>query len=286
MDRLLQYMKETAAAVRHRLESLLPYAGLPPETLHEAMRYAVLGGGKRIRPLLALACCDAVRGDAAARARALDAGCALELLHCYHLVHDDLPCMDNDAMRGKRLTCHKAFGETTAILAGDALQALAFRTMAGAAGNFAAVAVAEMAAAAGSTGMIGGQMLDFEGEGKQQALEVIERIDRWKTGALFTACCRVGALLGGADEEALARLTAYGDAIGMLYQIADDIRDSSGDTSEKKLTYPAALGMDGAREAVARKSLEAKNAILAFDKEALHLRLLADFLRERVVNGK
>jgi geranylgeranyl pyrophosphate synthase len=125
-------------------------------------------------------------------------------------------------------------------------------------------------------------MLDFEGEGKPQELEEIERIDRWKTGALFTACCRIGAILGGADAAALDSLTAYGDAIGVLHQIADDIADHSGDAGGNKLTYPAALGMDGAREAVARKSAEAKNAILDFGKEALHLRLLADYLLDRV----
>ncbi len=285
MDRLKRFMRETGDAVRLRLEAILPYADLRPENLHEAMRYAVLGGGRRLRPILALAAFDAVGGGAEARPRAIDAGCALELMHCYRIVHDDLPCMDNDSMRRNRLTCHKAFGETTAILVGDALQALAFRTLAGASGSLASETVAEMACAVGSTGMVGGQFLDFEGEGKSQVLEEIERIDRWKTGALFTACCRIGAILGGADEEALASLTAYGEAIGVLHQIADDIADdtadSSGDVHGKKLTYPAALGMEGAREAITEKSIEAKDAILDFGKEALHLRLLADFLLDR-----
>ena len=286
MDRLKQFMKETVETVGRRLEAVLPYADLRPENLHEAMRYAVLGGGKRLRPILTLAAYDAVKGEPSTRFRAVDAGCAVELMHCYRLVHDDLPCMDNDTMRRNRLTCHKAFGETMAILVGDALQALAFKVLAESAGPFAARTVVEMASAAGSTGMVGGQVLDFEGEGKSQDLEAIERIDRWKTGALFTACCRVGAILGGADADALASLTTYGDAIGVLYQIADDIADHSGDTHGEKLTYPAALGLDGAREAVARKSIEAKDAILDFGKEALHLRLLADFLLDRVNQDK
>ncbi|MCD8349141.1 MAG: polyprenyl synthetase family protein [Planctomycetaceae bacterium] len=293
MDRLLAYMKEMAATAEKRLELLLPYADLRPENLHEAMRYSVLGGGKRLRPLLTMAAFEAAGGQESERPRALDAGCAVELLHCYSLVHDDLPAMDNDSMRRNRLTTHKAFGETTAILVGDALQALAFKVLAESAGPRAGRAVVELANAAGSTGMVGGQMLDFEGEGKQQVLEDIERIDRWKTGALFTVCCRLGAIMAGADDTALASLTEYGNAIGLLYQISDDIMDLTA-TAEKlgktpgkdkvvgKLTYPAALGVDGARTAVMEKSVQAKDAILGFDKQALYLRLLADYLLDRI----
>lgn len=293
MDRLLRFMKETADVVEKRLETILPFADLRPENLHEAMRYSVLGGGKRFRPLLTLAAYDAAGGPAMDRQTALDGGCAVELLHCYSLVHDDLPAMDNDTMRRNRLTTHKAFGETLAILVGDALQALAFRVMGEAGGAVAGRVVMELANAAGSTGMVGGQVLDFEGEGKSQILEEIERIDRWKTGSLFTCCCRVGAILAGADEQALASLTGYGDAIGVLYQISDDILDVTAnaaklgktpgkDKAVGKLTYPAALGLAGAREAVLGKSVQAKNSIKSFDKEALYLRLLADYLLDRV----
>lgn len=293
MDRLKAFMKEVAEATDKRLEMMLPYADLRPEELHEAMRYAVLGGGKRLRPLLTLAAYDAAGGAVSGREGALDAGCAVELLHCYSLVHDDLPAMDNDSMRRNRLTCHKAFGETLAILVGDALQALAFKVLATAAGSRAGKVVVEMAEAAGSTGMVGGQVLDFQGEGKTQELEEIERIDRWKTGALFTCCCRVGALLADADDSSLARLTDYGNAIGVLYQISDDILDVTanidklGKTPGKdcvvgKLTYPAALGVDGARDAVLNKSMQAKDAVRDFGKEALHLRLLADYLLDRI----
>ena len=293
MDRLLQFVKDTAEEVEKRLESIIPFADLRPENLHEAMRYSVLGGGKRLRPMLTLAAYDAAGGGTGERYRALDAGCAVELMHCYSLVHDDLPAMDNDAMRRNRLTTHKAFGETIAILVGDALQALAFKVLAESAGRIAGLAVVELANAAGSTGMVGGQVLDFEGEGKTQVLEEIERIDRWKTGSLFTCCCRIGAILAGSDAEQVEALTEYGNAIGVLYQISDDIMDLTAnaeklgktpgkDSAVGKLTYPAALGVDGAREAVLQKSVEAKYAIRDFGKEAVHLRLFADYLLDRI----
>lgn len=293
MDRLLAYMKETAAAVEKRLDAILPFADMRPENLHEAMRYSVLGGGKRLRPLIALAAYDAAGGSAANRGRALDAGCAVELMHCYSLVHDDLPTMDNDSMRRNRLTTHKAFGETMAILVGDALQALAFKVMGEACGPRTGAVVIELAQAGGSTGMVGGQVLDFEGEGAEPDLDVIERIDRWKTGALFICCCRVGAIIAEAGPEALEALTEYGKAIGVLYQISDDILDVTASESKLghtpgkdkavgKLTYPAALGLEGARQMVTEKSGQALDAIHDFGKEALYLRLLADYLQDRV----
>ncbi len=293
MDRIKKFMREVGEASDKRLENILPFADLRPAVLHEAMRYSVLGGGKRLRPVLTLAAFDAACGAPERRARALDAGLAIELLHAYSLVHDDLPAMDNDTMRRNRLTCHKAFGETIAILVGDALQALAFKTMAIASGEMAVETVVELGAAAGSTGMVGGQVLDFEGEGKSQILEDIERIDRWKTGSLFTCCCRIGGIMAEADDQAMRALTAYGDAIGVLYQISDDILDVTanqaklGKTPGKdriagKLTYPAALGIEGASAMVAEKSAQAKHAIQDLGKEALHLRLLADFLLDRI----
>ncbi|MDR3077467.1 MAG: polyprenyl synthetase family protein [Planctomycetota bacterium] len=292
MDRLMAFMRETAARAEARLEELIPYADLRPDTLHEAMRYSALGGGKRLRPILLLASYDAVGGSGQGRLAALDAGCAAELLHCYSLVHDDLPAMDNDSLRRNRLACHKAFGEAEAILAGDALQALAFQVLAQAAGPLAAEAVAELARAAGSTGMVGGQMLDLEGEGKEQRLEEIELIDRWKTGAVFTCCCRLGALLGGGGDNQREALSAYGGAIGTLYQISDDILDITAgadklgktpgkDSKAGKLTYPAALGLEGARETLAERHALAQGALRDFGSEALHLRLLADFLLDR-----
>lgn len=293
MDRLLQFIKESSAVVEERLEALMPYADMRPETLHEAMRYSVLGGGKRLRPILTLAAYDAAGGSPAERHRALDGGCAVELVHCYSLVHDDLPSMDNDSMRRNRLTTHKAFGEAMALLVGDALQALAFRVLGDSAGPLAGRTVSELARAAGSTGMVGGQVLDLDGEGKAQNIEEIERIDRWKTGSLFTCCCRIGGILAGADADAMKALTGYGDALGVLYQISDDIMDRTKnvgdlgktpgkDAAAGKLTYPAALGLEGAREAVLRKSVEAGSAIRDFGREALHLRLLLDYLVDRI----
>ncbi|MCL2000583.1 MAG: polyprenyl synthetase family protein [Planctomycetes bacterium] len=293
MDRLLAFITAVSAAADQRLDHFLPHADLRPENLHQAMRYSVLVGGKRLRPLLTLSAYDASDGDIANRDQALDAGCAIEFLHAYSLVHDDLPAMDNDAIRRNRLATHKAFGETTAILVGDALQALAFKVMAAAGGELAGWVVTELARAAGSTGMVGGQTLDLEGEGKPQVLEEIERIDRWKTGALFTCCCRVGAILAGANDDKLAALTHYGDAIGVLYQISDDLMDLTADPGKLgkmpgkdlqagKLTYPAALGIEGAKEALFRKGGEAKCAVRHLGKEALYLRLLADYLMERM----
>ena len=292
MDRLLAYMRETAARTEARLEELIPHPDLRPGVLHEAMRYSTLGGGKRLRPTLLLASYDASGGHDAGRPAALDAGCAVELLHSYSLIHDDLPVMDNDSMRRNRLACHKAFGEAAAILAGDALQALAFQVLAEAAGPLAAGAVAELAKAAGSAGMTGGQMLDLEGEGKEQRIEEIELIDRWKTGALFSCCCRLGAMLGGAGDGRLEALSGYGAAIGALYQISDDILDITAgadklgkspgkDGKAGKLTYPAALGLEGAREVLAGKHALALAAIGGFGNEAIHLRLMADFLLDR-----
>lgn len=293
MDRLKKFMADTAVLTEKRLEHILPFADLRPEVLHEAMRYSVLLGGKRLRPVLTMAAFDASRGAPERRACALDAGCAVELLHAYSLVHDDLPAMDNDTMRRNRLTTHKAFGETIAILAGDALQALAFGTGAAADPDKAGTAVAELAKAAGSTGMVGGQVLDLEGEGKNPDLEEVERIDRWKTGSLFTCCCRLGCIMAEGSGHQLAALTNYGHAIGVLYQITDDIMDITanqdklgkapgGDRQVGKLTYPAALGLDGATEMALRKSVEAKDAVQDFGKEALFLRLLADYMVDRI----
>ncbi|MDR1534348.1 MAG: polyprenyl synthetase family protein [Planctomycetota bacterium] len=296
MDRLRRFMREVAAQAETRLEGMLPYPDLRPETLHQAMRHAVLGGGKRLRPVITLAAFTAAGGREEDRPGALDAGCAIELLHCYSLTHDDLPAMDNDTLRRNRLTCHKAFGEAMAILAGDALHTLAYGTLARASGPLAADTVAELSRAAGSTGMAGGQALDLEGEGKRQVVEEIERIDRWKTGSIFTCCCRIGAILAGAGDSRLAALSAYGDALGVLYQISDDILDLTAgaetigktpgkDRNAGKLTYPAALGLDGARAVMGEKRALALDAIGDFGREALYLRLFADFLAERIVPG-
>ncbi len=290
MDRLKKFIEELGPEVEQRLAKLLPYNDQRPQALHEAMRYAVLGGGKRLRPIIAAAAFTA--GGGGDRSPVIDAGCAVELIHAYSLVHDDLPAMDNDVMRRNRLTCHKAFGEATAILVGDALQALAFEVLAGCAGSYAALAVTELAKASGSVGMVGGQMLDMENEGKEQNIDEIERIDKWKTGALITCCCRLGGLFAKVDDAVMQSLTQYGNAIGVMYQITDDLLDLTVDQEQMgkatgkdgksgKLTYPAALGVEEAREKAEEMNGAAKHAIKDFGKEALYLRLLADYLLNR-----
>lgn len=290
MDRLTRFMDDMIKGIDNRLSALLPYTDQRPEVLHEAMRYAVLGGGKRIRPIIAVASFLAAGGSG--DEGALDAGCSVELIHAYSLSHDDLPAMDNDDMRRNRLTCHKAFGEATAILVGDALQALAFEVLALAAGDKAGPAVAELAKSSGSVGMVGGQMLDIEGEGKEQNIEEIERIDRWKTGALITSCCRLGGIFAGADKAKMDALTEYGKALGVMYQITDDLLDLTADmkamgkatgkdAKKGKLTYPAALGVEEAKDLAEKNNNIAQHAIKDFGKEALYLRLLADYLLDR-----
>jgi geranylgeranyl pyrophosphate synthase len=286
-------MAEVGKETNARLSEILPRKDQRPEVLHEAMRYAVLGGGKRIRPVVTLAAFHAAAPEGAGREKVLDAGCAVELLHAYSLVHDDLPAMDNDALRRNRLTCHKAFGEATAILVGDALQCLAFDVMAQAGGDKAEVAIRELAQASGSLGMVGGQMLDMEGEGKHQDVQEIELIDRWKTGALITACSRLGGIFAGASDARLERLTQYGRAIGFMYQICDDILDTTAtsqqlgkatrkDDKAGKLTYPGALGEKEARAMAQKRGVEAQQIIREFGKEGLYLRLLCDYLLDRI----
>ncbi|MDR0361773.1 MAG: polyprenyl synthetase family protein [Planctomycetota bacterium] len=286
----MQFLQGLGPEIEGRLTKLLPFADQRPESLHEAMRYSVLGGGKRLRPALTLASFLAAGGGS--RTAVVDAACAIEFLHAYTLVHDDLPAMDNDAMRRNRLTCHKAFGEGLAILVGDALQALAFETLAAASGDKADRTVVELAKAAGSLGTVGGQALDLEWEGKNQDPEIIERIDRWKTGSLIACCCRMGCIFAGGDGEKYAKLNEYGEAAGVMYQICDDLLDHAeteqdvakprgADKEREKQTYPAAIGVEAARELAVKKSAEAKRAIKDFGREALYLRLLADYLLER-----
>ncbi|MCC4594369.1 polyprenyl synthetase family protein [Xanthomonas campestris pv. phormiicola] len=240
------------------LDAHLPAAAAAPQRLHAAMRHATLGGGKRMRPLLvyatgALFTADEARLDAPAL--------AVELIHAYSLVHDDLPAMDDDALRRGRPTVHIAFDEATAILAGDALQSLAFALLAGADGADAALRVRwlqTLAEAAGAAGMCGGQALDIDATGTVQPLADLQRMHALKTGALIRASVRLGALGGGADAAALAQLDAFASALGLAFQVRDDILDieasseqlgktAGKDAAQAKSTYPALLGMDGAK---------------------------------------
>jgi geranylgeranyl diphosphate synthase type II len=247
--------------VEATLERLLPDASEPPESLHRAMRHSMFPGGKRLRPMLALLACRIASGDPE---RALVPAAGLECLHTYSLIHDDLPCMDDDDLRRGRPTCHVVFGEALAILAGDALQALAFAAVAEAGG----AAVQVLARAAGSLGMVGGQVGDVEAEGAPPTLDRAQWIHDRKTGALITASLEIGVLAGGGTPALREALREYGARIGRAFQIADDCLDETGaaaelgkrpgqDRSHGKLTYPAAIGLEASLAEARRLSAEA-----------------------------
>jgi len=255
------------------------------------MHYAVLGDGKRVRPLLALAAHGAVGG---AGDGVLAAAGAVELIHCYSLVHDDLPAMDDDALRRGRPTCHVAFDEATAILVGDGLQALAFGWLAEAPlpAETRARLVAELAAAAGPSGMVGGQQADMEAAAGPRDLDHLRYIHAHKTGALLTCAVRMGAIAGGAGAEALTALTAFGERIGLAFQVADDVLDVTADTgrlgktagkdaAQNKLTFPALVGLDAARTMAATLKDEALARLERFGEAAEPLRQLAAYVVER-----
>jgi geranylgeranyl pyrophosphate synthase len=255
---LTDALRRFAQRVEGVLDRALPPASQPPQRLHEAMRYSVLGGGKRIRPMLAYAATVAL-GAPVARADA--AAAAVEIIHAYSLIHDDLPAMDDDDLRRGKPTCHVAFDEATAILAGDALQALAFEVLAGAdcADGTRVEMLRRLAAACGAEGMAGGQALDLAAVGQQLTLAELERMHVHKTGALIRASVALGCLSSGkAGDGILAPLERYGHSVGLSFQIRDDILDVEGDTevigkqrgadaARDKPTYPAILGMDAAR---------------------------------------
>jgi len=275
---LAAYRADRAPRVEAFLEALLPSSEIAPQSLHAAMRHAVLSGGKRLRPLFAMAAAEAV---GAAPERALPVAAAVELIHAYSLVHDDLPCMDDDALRRGLPTVHVAYGEAVAVLAGDALQALAFETLANAArGHDAepvAAALRELARAAGPEGLVGGQVddLDFAKGGSN---EVVESVHRRKTAALFAAAVAGGALLGGADGTAVEALRAFGMEVGIGFQIADDLEDEHEDSPCSSL---AALGSEGARARSEELLAGALSRLEAWGGRAEILRELARFAVRR-----
>lgn len=284
-----------ARLINEALERYLPSEKTPPEIIHRAMRYSVLSGGKRLRPALVLGAAEAVGGRVEA---VLQAACGIELIHCYSLVHDDLPAMDDDDLRRGRPTTHKVFGEAIAILAGDALLTLGFELLARA-GLEAGVSpvdalrvVREVAVAAGSEGMVGGQVLDITASVEHPVAEVVEEIHRRKTAALFVASVRTGAILSRASDEALAALTRFGTALGLAFQITDDILDVVGeeakmgkragkDLQKRKLTYPGVFGLEAACEQARAAAMEALEAIKDFGSAAAFLRGAAEFVLSR-----
>ena len=278
--------------VEARLVSELPRGDESPERLHQAMRHAVLGGGKRLRPMLVYAAGCATGADETL----LDApAAAVELVHAYSLVHDDLPAMDDDDLRRGRPTVHVAFDEATAILAGDALQALAFAALAGETRAGAELRVAWLAAladAAGARGMCGGQALDMDGTGATLSLPELERLHALKTGALIRAAVRLGALAGTVDAGTLSRLDEFAAALGLAFQIRDDILDieasseqlgktAGKDQAQSKSTYPALLGRDGAADALAAQVRRMDAALAGLPGELAPLRALATMAVER-----
>lgn len=291
---LQAYLSERAQLLEEHLERCVPLEPGPAEVLREAMRYSLLGGGKRLRGILLLAACEVVGG---VLEEALPAACAIEMIHAYSLIHDDLPCMDNDDFRRGKPTNHRVFGEANAVLAGDALLTDAFTLMAEKGQQSAhperyLEAIFELARAAGSSGMVAGQAADMAAEGRRVDLATVEYIHHRKTGALLRAALRCGGILGGASPKELASLTRYGEAFGLAYQITDDLLDILGnaavigkkvhaDTARGKATYPAVAGIEAARERVAIALQEAREAIALFGPRGEALAALADFVASR-----
>jgi geranylgeranyl diphosphate synthase, type II len=289
------YQAQCQRRVDAALDALLQPPGAELQRLYQAMRYSVVNGGKRVRPLLVYAACEALGGQAQ---DADGAACAVELIHAYSLVHDDLPAMDDDDLRRGQPTTHKAFDEACAILAGDGLQSLAFEVLADARRNphdaeLRLAMIAALAQAAGPAGMVGGQAIDLGSVGQQLGQAALETMHRHKTGALIEASARLGALASGrADEAALKSLHAYARAIGLAFQVQDDILDVESDTAtlgktqgkdeaNHKPTYPALLGLEQAKAYALELRDQALHALRAFDNSAEPLRELARYIVER-----
>jgi len=288
-----QYIAEQQKCIETALDRCIPPESQDPSTIHRAMRYSLFAGGKRIRPLLAIASAQAIH-DAPAGIES--AACALELIHTYSLIHDDLPALDNDDLRRGRPTCHKVFGDAIAILAGDALLTLAFEVLSKLEGVDAERRirlVTELATAAGTAGgMIGGQVNDLEGEGKPPTSELLESIHRAKTGALLRASVRMGAIYAGANAGQLAALTSFGEHAGLAFQIVDDLLDveqssealgktAGKDARQKKITFPAVYGLDLSHKMAEKERLAAHAALASLGERGERLKQLADLIVHR-----
>ncbi len=293
---LKSYLKERCTIVDEALERHLPRESELPVSVHRSMRYSVFAGGKRIRPVLMLASCEAVGGTPDL---ALPAACAMEMIHTYSLIHDDLPAMDDDDFRRGRPTNHKVFGEAIAILAGDALLTEAFILMSSP--EYAAKVgasrllpvIQEIGFCAGSRGMVGGQVVDMESEGQKDIdLATVQYIHTHKTGALMKASVKAGAILGGAEGDALAAMTRYGEAIGLAFQIADDIldiegtteqigKDAGSDQARGKATYPAVMGLADSKRRAQELVEIALESLAPFGEKAEPLREIARYIVSR-----
>lgn len=283
------------AKLKNRIEAALDESLGPekPEILREAMRYSLLAGGKRLRPILCLAACELSGSDTE---KAIPTAVALEMIHTMSLIHDDLPSMDNDDLRRGRPTNHKVYGDAIAILAGDALLTRAFEMVSirtsGVPAERLLKVVGELSLVSGAPGLVGGQVVDLESEGKEVDLETLEYIHLHKTGALLKACVICGALIGGADEELIKALRIYARGIGLAFQIIDDILDVTsssevlGKTAGKdlvadKTTYPKLLGLDESRKRANQLIIEAKGVLEPWKDKAAPLLALADYITNR-----
>ena len=283
------FFEEDRQAVDEQLEKLLPGETVQPPSIHTAMRYSVFAGGKRMRPIL---CLETARIFTTEVSSALLPGCAIEFIHTYSLIHDDLPALDNDDLRRGKPTCHKKFGEATAILAGDALLTLAFETIAAApvSAERRVAMVTEIASAAGTVnGMVGGQVADMEAEGKPVGPEMLEYIHRSKTAALIRASITAGAICAGAPAEDVARLRRFGDTIGWAFQVTDDILDveessaalgktAGKDIAQQKATYPAVFGLERSHQIAKELADKAIAELETYGERADRLRTIAEFL--------
>jgi len=292
---LKAYLEERRKLVNRALEAYLPAVRGPAFRVVQAMHYSLFVGGKRLRPILCLAAAEAVGGDAG---EALPVAAALEMIHTYSLIHDDLPAMDDDDLRRGQPTCHKKFDEATAILAGDGLLTEAFRLLADSASRFEGreamllELIELLGKAAGYQGMVGGQMLDLMAERRKVTLKELETIHRHKTGALLTAAIRAGALVGGGNRHEVTALTGYGERFGLAFQVTDDLLDVEGTTEEigkpagsdaahQKATYPALLGVEDSRRWAKRLVEEAVAVLAPLGEKAAPLRELAQYLLVR-----
>jgi geranylgeranyl diphosphate synthase, type II len=294
---LALYLQERVGLIERHLAISVPECLGPANRLVEAMRYSLMAGGKRLRPVLALAACESVGGQPEA---ALGYACALEMIHTYSLVHDDLPCMDDDDLRRGRPTNHKVFGEAIATLAGDGLLTDAFGLLAraakaaGVAAEVVVDAIADLADAAGSSGMVGGQAIDLLAEGQPLTQRELEQLHGKKTGALFIASVCGGARLGGAEPAQLSSLQSYASALGLAFQVTDDLLDveqtterlgkrAQKDQKRGKATYPSIIGIERSRALALDLARRARDALQDFDHRAEPLRMLADFAVERTL---
>jgi len=295
MSSLEQYLERRRALVEEALDRFLPSVEAYPRLIHEAMRYSVFARGKRLRPILTIASAEAVGGT---QEDALPVAAALECIHTYSLIHDDLPSMDNDEFRRGKPTCHKVYGEALAILAGDALLTLAFSLLSQEAlarklgAERLSLLIQEVAKAAGSLGMVGGQVVDILSEGREVDRETLRYLHTHKTGALIRASVLAGALVASASKDELEALSRYGERVGLAFQIVDDLLDITGkqeemgkpvggDRRKRKATYPELLGQEESRRQVEKLINEAKEALTLFGELAWALRSIADYIGAR-----